>query len=293
MTEVGLLGAFLGGLLSLVSPCSALLLPSFFAYAFDTVGALARRTVVFYAGLALVLVPLGAGVAAVGALVTQYRGTVTTVGGLVLVALGVLMILGRGFGSTAAGNAAAKIRISSGFSVFALGTVYGLAGFCSGPLLGSVLTVSAAGGNPAYGGALMALYALGMAAPLFVLALLWDRFDLGRKQWLRGREITLGPLRTHTTSLISGVLFVGVGMLFLLTDGTAGLGGLTSVDTQFSLQEWVQGFAGEVSNIVVLLLVVLAALTVVLVRMLRSRRREGGENGDHAGEPERAGKTRE
>ncbi|WP_009945137.1 hypothetical protein [Saccharopolyspora erythraea] len=35
MTEIGLVGAFLGGLLSLLSPCSALLLPSFFAYAFN------------------------------------------------------------------------------------------------------------------------------------------------------------------------------------------------------------------------------------------------------------------
>ncbi len=34
MTQIGLLGAFLGGVLALLSPCSALLLPSFFAYAF-------------------------------------------------------------------------------------------------------------------------------------------------------------------------------------------------------------------------------------------------------------------
>ena len=34
MTEVGLLAALVAGGLSLISPCSALLLPSFFAYAF-------------------------------------------------------------------------------------------------------------------------------------------------------------------------------------------------------------------------------------------------------------------
>lgn len=33
MTSAGLLTAVLGGLLSLISPCAALLLPSFFAYA--------------------------------------------------------------------------------------------------------------------------------------------------------------------------------------------------------------------------------------------------------------------
>lgn len=271
MIEVGLLGAFFGGLLSLFSPCSALLLPSFFAYAFDRVGALARRTVVFYAGLLLVLVPLGAGVAFIGSLITRYRDVVTTVGGVVLIVLGILMITGRGFGISAATQASSRIKISSNASVFVLGTVYALAGFCSGPLLGSVLTVSAAGGEPVYGGALMALYALGMAAPLFVLALLWDRFDLGRKSWLRGRQLQIGPVKTHTTSLVSGVLFIGIGLLFLLTEGTANLGGFTDVDTQFSLQSWLQDLVSGVSNAAVLLVLVGIALLVLVVRLLLSR----------------------
>ncbi|TLW89721.1 cytochrome c biogenesis protein CcdA [Saccharomonospora piscinae] len=272
MTEIGLLGAFLGGVLSLLSPCSALLLPSFFAYAFDRLSTLAWRTTVFYAGLFVVLVPLGAGVGAIGALLTRYRGIATLVGGTVLVLLGLAMILGLGFGSAAAQRATARIRISSNASVFALGAVYALAGFCSGPLLGSVLTVSATGGQPVYGGTLMALYALGMAAPLFVLALAWDRFDLGRKDWLRGRPVRIGPLRTHSTSLISGLLFIGVGALFLLTDGTANLGGLTSVDTQFAWQVWLQDLTASVANTAVVLGVVLVALVVLVVRLLRARR---------------------
>ncbi len=274
MIEIGLLGAFLGGVLSLLSPCSALLLPSFFAYAFDRIGTLARRTTVFYAGLLVVLVPLGAGVGALGALLTRYRGIATMVGGIVLVLLGIAMILGLGFGSAAAQRATARIRVSSNASVFALGTVYALAGFCSGPLLGSVLTVSAAGGDPVYGGVLMALYALGMAAPLFVLALVWDRFDIGAKSWLRGRPIRIGPLTTHTTSLVSGLLFIGVGLLFLLTDGTANLGGLTGVDAQFSLQVWLQDIAATVSDATVLLWAVLAALLVLVLRLVRNRKRQ-------------------
>jgi cytochrome c biogenesis protein CcdA len=48
--EIGYLAAFLGGVLTLLSPCGALLLPSFFAYAFDRPGVLLSRTGVFYAG---------------------------------------------------------------------------------------------------------------------------------------------------------------------------------------------------------------------------------------------------
>ena len=81
MSQIGLLGAFLGGLLALLSPCSALLLPSFFAYAFDGAGKLAGRTGIFYLGLAAVLVPLGAGVGAIGSAITRYREVTTMIGG--------------------------------------------------------------------------------------------------------------------------------------------------------------------------------------------------------------------
>jgi cytochrome c biogenesis protein CcdA len=57
MVEVAYLAAFLGGVLSLLSPCSALLVPAFFAYAFQSRRRLLAKTVVFYVGLATTLVP--------------------------------------------------------------------------------------------------------------------------------------------------------------------------------------------------------------------------------------------
>ena len=271
MSQIGLLGAFFGGLLALVSPCSALLLPSFFAYAFGGAGKLAGRTGVFSLGLAAVLVPLGAGVGAIGSALTQYREVTTMIGGVVIIALGAMVILGHGFALGSAQRAAARIDISSVGSVFALGAVYGLAGFCSGPLLGAVLTVAVAGGQALYGGILMALYAAGMVVPLFVLALVWDRFSLGSRTWLRGREISIGPLRTHTTSLISGLFFIAIGVMFLLTEGTANLGGVMGVDSQYSLQLWVSDIADSVSNVVVLLVGTMAVISVLVFRLVRKR----------------------
>jgi cytochrome c biogenesis protein CcdA len=69
MVEVSYPAAFLGGVLSLLSPCSALLLPAFFAYAFQSRGKLLAKTAVFYLGLATTLVPLGMGISAVSRLV--------------------------------------------------------------------------------------------------------------------------------------------------------------------------------------------------------------------------------
>ena len=271
MIDVGVLGALLGGVLALVSPCSAMLLPSFFAYSFDRAGLLLRRTGLFYLGMLTVLVPLGAGVGAVGALLTEYRSQVTTVGGLLMIALGVAIIAGFGFRIGPAARAAARLDLSSGLSVLMLGTVYALAGFCSGPILGSVLTVAAIGSSPVYGALLMALYSLGMAAPLFVLAFAWGRLRLADRRWVRGTEIRIGRLRTHSTNLISGGMFIVIGIFFVATDGTAALGGITGSDTQFDMQARLQDLTSHLPNAAVALGIACAAFVVVLVRLLYPR----------------------
>jgi cytochrome c biogenesis protein CcdA len=272
MTQIGIVGAFLGGLLAIISPCSALLLPSFFAYAFDGLGTLWARTGIFFAGLATVLVPLGAGVGAVGSAITIYRSQTTLVSALVIIAFGVMILLGKGFNLPFAQRIAGSAPITTRLSVFVLGAVYGLAGFCSGPLLGAVLAVAVAGGRASYGALLMAVYAAGMTVPLAVLAALWDRYDLSHRQWLRGRALRVGPIHTHTTSLLSGLLFIGIGLLFLLTAGTANLGGLLSADTAVALQGWLARATGNVNNLVVALAVALVIIGVLLVRIARARR---------------------
>src|SRR3712207_3802636 len=97
VVEASFLASFFGGVLSLLSPCSALLLPAFFAYAFGGGGELVRKTGVFYLGLAATLVPLGMGVSAVSALFYGHRGILITLSGMLLIAFGLLQLLGRGF----------------------------------------------------------------------------------------------------------------------------------------------------------------------------------------------------
>lgn len=282
--NIGYLGAFLGGVLSLLSPCSALLVPAFFAYAFADRVRLAARTGIFYLGLATTLVPMGVAAGSVGALLNQHRSTVVLIGGLVMVALGVAQIFGFGFGSTTAQRLSGRIKISSAFSVYLLGSVYGLAGFCAGPLLGSVLTMAMTGSSPVYGGLLLAIYALGMAVPLFVIAALWDRFDLGRRTWLRGRPLKLGPLQVHSTTLIAGLVFIALGVLFMASDGTGSLGGLVGTDVQFAAQAWVQQAAGMVSDQAVLLFVVMT-LVAALGWAWNATRRSGSENAPRDANP--------
>ncbi|MFF9913241.1 cytochrome c biogenesis CcdA family protein [Streptomyces sp. NPDC013457] len=271
-SDIGYLAAFLGGLLALLSPCSALLLPAFFAYSIDSTSRLLARTGVFYAGLATTLVPLGAAGSFAGRLFYGNRDLLVALGGWTIIVLGVLQILGMGFASRRVAEVSGRIRPTTAVSVYALGVVYGLAGFCAGPILGSVLTVAALSGSPAYGGLLLAVYALGMAVPLFLLALLWERYELGRRRWLRGRTVRVGRLELHTTSLLSGLFFVLLGTLFLAFDGTTALPGLLSVDDSFAVEERVASLGRSVPDWALLVVVVAVVAVVLAVRGWRGRR---------------------
>jgi cytochrome c biogenesis protein CcdA len=279
--EISLLASFFGGVLSLLSPCSALLLPAFFAYAFGGGGELVKKTGLFYLGLVATLVPLGMGISAVSALFYGHRAALITISGGLLIAFGILQLLGRGFTVGPLARLRSRARGDSAGAVFALGAVYGFAGFCSGPILGAVLTVAAASGGVARGALLLAVYAAGMAAPLFLLALFWERLDLRNRPWLRGREISVGRFfRLHTTNLVSGAMFVLLGTLFIAYEGTSALSGLYesngATDLAFAAEAWASDVARRIPGAVVLLVALLALLAA---QILRGRLRRGGTEG--------------
>ena len=302
MVEASYLASFFGGVLSLLSPCSALLLPAFFAYAFGGGGELIKKTGVFYLGLCATLVPLGMGISAVSALFYGERQLLITLSGALLISFGALQLLGGGFtigplqrlvgrvrwgrgapshgGETAPDGGDVACNVSPGPAVFALGAVYGFAGFCSGPILGAVLTVAAASGTASRGATLLAVYAAGMAAPLFLMALLWDRLDLGRRRWLRGREVAVGPLRVHSTTLVSGLMFVLLGVLFIVYEGTSALAGLYessgAADLAFAAERRVSELGGLATATVLIGVAVLVIAALVLRRFSRTAKKPAG-----------------
>ncbi|WP_327333009.1 cytochrome c biogenesis CcdA family protein [Streptomyces anulatus] len=280
MSQVGLAVAFLGGLLALLSPCSALLLPAFFAYSFTSRTKLVARTGLFYLGLCTTLVPLGVAGSFASRLFYGHRDTLVSIGGWTVIALGVVQIAGLGFGSRRIAQAAGARRSGSALSVYALGAVYGLAGFCAGPILGGILTVAALDGDPFHGGALLAVYALGMAVPMFALALLWDRFDLGRKRWLRGRALQLGRIRLHSTSVIGGLVFITLGVVFLVFDGTSALPSLISTDTEFALEDRLSGIGAVITDRLVLLVLAAAVALGTLLVLLKPDRKRASDVSD-------------
>jgi hypothetical protein len=115
------------------------------------------------------------------------------------------------------------------------------------------------------------------------VALLRDRLDLGRRRWLRGREISLGSLRLHTTNLLSGLMFVAIGVLFIVSEGTSSLEGLYAsggaTDLAFSVERWAGSFGeGTLVSIMFAGLGLLFA-GLLVYRLARRRTKKPAERG--------------
>lgn len=273
--SLSLLGAFLGGVLTLLSPCSVMLLPAFFAYAFTSPGALFSRTAVFFAGLATTLVPLGMLAGTLGALINRFRFEVVTVAAVIVILLGLVMIVGVPLRGPLRQRGAEG---ASAVAVFALGTIYGLAGVCAGPMLGVALTFAAFGGNSLFGGLVLLVFATGMVMPLLVLALLWNRLPSVRKL-IRPRELVVGKWRNAWTNVVGGVLTVCIGMLMLFTQGTTALGGVLGATDQARLESNVMQLTAAVPNWLTLAVFVSLVAVVAGLAVMRKKRVNGNRVG--------------
>lgn len=279
--DIGYTGAFLGGILTLLSPCSVMLLPAFFAYAFTSPRALIGRTVVFYAGLAATLVPLGVFSGSLGSLITTQRSALVMVASILIIVLGFWQLSGLpipGLSRTQQGDS------TSIASVFALGAVYAVAGVCAGPILGSVLMVAAVGGDAIYGGIMLALFALGMTIPLFILAAIWKRMGSRSRALIAPKEVSIGRWRNTWTMVIAGLLSIAIGVFLLVTDGTASLGGVFTIGTQYEAESSLATWSENISDIWFIVAAVAIIAAVLGWRRLRRQRPEPAPAADFIAE---------
>ncbi|NUL44112.1 cytochrome c biogenesis protein CcdA [Cellulosimicrobium funkei] len=273
--DIGLLSAFLGGVLALLSPCAALLMPAFFA---STVGAgprLLAHGAVFYVGLLLVLVPLGVGAGAIGTLFATHREVIVLSASVLLVVLGVVQLLGFGFDPARLLPGAAHLQeratTATGWvKTLLLGAASGVAGFCAGPILGAVLTLAAARGDMVSAGTLLAVYGAGMVAPLLLIAALWGRLGARGRRVLRGRAFTVFGRELHSTSMLTGFILIGVGVVFWTTNGLVTAPELLPLEAQ----AWLQEGSAVLANPVVDILAILVLVCAVLIVWARRRRRD-------------------
>lgn len=280
MGSVSFAVAYAGGLLTLFSPCSALIIPSFFAYAFASRTQLAGRMLVFFLGLLAGLLPLGVALGTLGGFLTSYLRSLTLWGGILIIFFGVWQALAlpiprlprRHRRKTLNMNGTIKqTDRTSPFAIFLLGLTYGLAATgCSGPIMGAISAFALTGGSPFTGFFIMAFFSLGMYTPVVVLAFLWEsipsRFLTPRPITVLGRPSTLG-------TLVSGLIFVVLGAVMAVFGG----GGLSSSLLTASKQAQIENTAREllagVPDWLFLALIVLLAGALVVYLWPKYKRR--------------------
>ena len=240
-----ILAAFFAGALALFSPCCIVfLLPSYMA-----AGVKNRRwrllplTLVFAAGLGLVLLPITLGMGLLAQALTRFHTPLYLAGGLLLLAMAAWSLSGRSWSLPSLIHSPAPDR-SDTAGVFALGVFSGIASSCCAPVLAGVMTLSALSSSLAGSAALGLAYVFGMVFPLFLVATFWDRLRLGQRRPFQSKTVRLrfagGTFVTNTMNVAVAVVFGAMGafVLYLAAAGNPmGAGGL-----QLAIGRWLTTF---------------------------------------------------
>ena len=226
LTTGSVLAAFFAGGVALFAPCCIVFLaPSYMAVAVkNRRWRLLPLTFVFAAGLAMVLVPITLGMSLVASAIANYHAPLYYAGGALMLALAVLSLSGRMMSLPSFLRAPDTARGDSA-SFFALGVFSGIASSCCAPVLAGVMALSALSGSAVGGITLGLAYTFGMVFPLFVMALLWDRYRLGERKVLRAKPVRIRVageiLATNTVNLVVAAAFavMGVFVIYLANTG--------------------------------------------------------------------------
>ncbi|MFW6074232.1 MAG: cytochrome c biogenesis CcdA family protein [Chloroflexota bacterium] len=219
LSIVGLAAAFVGGLLSFLSPCVAPLMPGYLALISGNASSSSSRTpvnrhplfitsLVFVAGFSLVFIALGAAASVFGnVFFSEYRQGLARVAGVVMIAMGLILLWGFRLPFFSAER---KFHIQprkfTHPETLLLGMAFGFGWTpCFGPILASILTLSSTVDGVRDGTVLLAAYSMGLGVPFLLLGL-----GLSRTRQL------LNALNRHmgVVVVVSGVILVGVGALF-------------------------------------------------------------------------------
>jgi cytochrome c-type biogenesis protein len=211
-----LLAAFLGGLVALLAPCCvSVMLPAYLASGMRRRSGIVGATLIFAAGVATIIVPIGLGATALVTLISGQHALVFTVAATAMLIGGVAMLAGW---KLQLPMLARRVPTGHGLaSVYGLGVFSGAASSCCAPVLIGVAVLSGATASFPAALAVGLTYVAGMVAPLAILALVWDRKNWGASKWLQGRQITwhLGRFRRTLAvgSFASALLLIVMAVL--------------------------------------------------------------------------------
>jgi cytochrome c-type biogenesis protein len=183
------MAAFAAGAISFLSPCVLPLVPAYVSYVAGQSIAHpgAPRTMIvrlqaialsacFVLGFTTIFVILGASATALGEALISYKHELGIAGGAIVIGFG-LFTIGLVRPSWLHRDIRLPLTLAGGHPIaaYALGMAFAFGWTpCIGPMLGTILTVSAASTTVAKGIAFLAIYSLGLGVPFLLTAALTD-----------------------------------------------------------------------------------------------------------------------
>jgi cytochrome c-type biogenesis protein len=211
------------GLISFASPCILPLVPSYVSYITginydELVSPDSRKknmritllhSFAFVGGFSLIFVLLGASASLAGSLLAQHLKTIRIVGGVLIIIMGIFVmdVVDIPFLQREA-KLHLKTRPAGFIGTIIVGMIFG-AGWtpCTGPFLGSVLTLAMTSDSLGSGTILLMFYSLGLGIPFILSAVAISAF-----------LSSFSKLKKHfkAIKITSGVILIIMGVLLLM-----------------------------------------------------------------------------
>ena len=192
--------AFLAGLISFLSPCVLPLIPGYISYisgtSFDRIKEKKRnliifKTIFFTLGFSFVFIILGSTASFIGRFFLINSDILRIVAGVIIILFSLQII---GFINFSLLNKDIRFftnKYSNNLTFpFIVGAAFGFGWTpCIGPILGSIITLSALEENIGKGILLLSFYSLGLAIPFVISGILIDKFLLFSKSFKKYMSI--------------------------------------------------------------------------------------------------------
>ncbi len=219
---VGFFGAFLGGLLSFLSPCVLPLIPGYLSFMTglsagdlksgeSRVSRILVPSALFTLGFSVVFVLLGAAAGfasdALRPFMATYQSAISVAAGILIVLVGIFMlgiIKVPWLYGEARFDLAKSRRFGSG-AAFVMGLAFGFGWTpCVGPILAVILGLAAQTGDVTRAALMLGAYSLGLALPFLLTAAFFGKLTR-----------TLGWFNRHSVALsrAAGVMLIVMGVL--------------------------------------------------------------------------------
>ena len=238
--------AFVGGVVSLFSPCSGALLPTYFSISFKQKNKILFSNIVFALGIFTISYPLILGVSYIfnltqnfGPIIFQFIGILFFVFAILTFFASVLNTKGIKF----------KFFDSSNKSNFKLvyfaGIISGLTlTSCIGPILGAIITLSSTINNDFVSFLLILTYIIGMVFPLYLTSSGMFKLEFLKTIFTKGKLFCISILDykfyLHSTNLFLAIVFLFIGWVYYFHRGSiysiSLINNLTQTKNQFYFQ---------------------------------------------------------